>query len=141
MPEATNLRKSRFHGLVGNFANAAFGSPAGTAAFLLAAILLAALAVAGTNGTPSSALPSKSFTEPDTASDLGDWKTVCTVPDMEPPRNRHSGRDQRRACAGERRGAAMDIAPGRIRRNRQGLSALEALTPQDGGAIALRFFN
>ncbi len=39
------------------------------------------LAVA--NGTYLSTRLSRFMTEPDTASDLGDWKTVCTVPDMQ----------------------------------------------------------
>ena len=41
------------------------------------------LFVAAANWTYSRALPSMFLTEPATAPDLGDWKTVCTVPDME----------------------------------------------------------
>jgi len=39
--------------------------------------------VAAANWTYLSALPSRFFTERATTPDLGDWKTVCTVPDME----------------------------------------------------------
>lgn len=43
----------------------------------------ATLFVAAANWTYSSALPSRVLTEGTTTPDLGDWKTVCTVPDME----------------------------------------------------------
>ncbi len=39
--------------------------------------------VAAANRIYMSALPSRFLTERATTSDLGDWKTVCTVPDME----------------------------------------------------------
>jgi hypothetical protein len=49
-------------------------------------LLVAACApvfVAASNWTYLSALPSRFLTERATTSDLGDWKTVCSVPDME----------------------------------------------------------
>lgn len=39
--------------------------------------------VAAANWTYLSALPSRFFAERATTPDLGDWKTVCTIPDME----------------------------------------------------------
>jgi hypothetical protein len=39
--------------------------------------------VAAANWTYLSALPSRFLTEPAKSPDLGDWRTVCTVPDME----------------------------------------------------------
>lgn len=55
--------------------------PAWMRLLLLAAC--APLLTAAANWTYLSALPSRFQTEQATAPDLGDWKTVCTVPDME----------------------------------------------------------
>jgi len=45
--------------------------------------------VAAANWAYLSALPSRFLTERATTPDLGDWKTVCTVPDMEVAETRH----------------------------------------------------
>lgn len=50
---------------------------------VLVVIACAPVFVAAANWAYLSALPSRFLTERATTSDLGDWKTVCSVPDME----------------------------------------------------------